>query len=32
MLRQYDKYNLVEIQRNDNGNKNISKFRFLWQQ
>jgi hypothetical protein len=29
MLRQYLKYNLVEIQRNDNGNKNIAKFRFL---
>jgi hypothetical protein len=29
MLRQYDKYNLVEIERHDNKSKNISKFRFL---
>lgn len=29
MLRQYDKHNLVEINRNDNKNQNISKFRFL---
>ena len=29
MLRQYDKYNLVDIERHDNKSKNICKFRFL---
>jgi|688.fasta_scaffold133323_4 hypothetical protein len=29
MLRQYDKHNLVEIQRHDNKSQNIAKFRFV---
>lgn len=29
MLRQYDKYNLVEIERHDNKSRNIAKFRFV---